>query len=79
MAEGPAAPGDALATGAFRLWKDHLPAGIIQLNYGDNHRRGGEAGVPWISLFILEKETFPGSIPQPGKGCGPKLRSSGSA
>lgn len=77
-------PGGALATGAFRLWKYHLPAGIIQPNYRDNHRCGGEARknarvfrvVPYL---FRRRKRFRGSFPQQGKGSGPKMRRPGSA
>lgn len=72
-------PGDALASGTFRLWKYHLPAGIIQLNYRDNYRCGGEpcknARVfrVFLYLFRRRKNVSVGDFPSGAKGPGPNL------
>lgn len=71
-------------SGAFRLWKYHLPAGIIQPNYTDNHRCGGEARknarvFRVIPYLFRRRKRFRGSFPQQGKASGPKIRGPGSA
>lgn len=72
-------PGDALASGAFRLWKYHLPAGIIQPNYRDNHRCGGEARknarvFRVIPYLFRRRKRFRRSFPQQGEGSVPKKK-----
>lgn len=71
--------GDALATDALRIWKYHLPAGIIQPNYRDNHRCGGEARknarvFRVIPYLFRRRKRFRGSFPRQGEGSVPKKR-----
>lgn len=60
---------DAPASGAFRLWKYHLPSGIIQPNYRDNYRRGRKAckNVKAFRVFLYlfrRRKRFRGSFPR---------------